>query len=221
MSITKFIAFVYSFLYLKHCIKVDPDITLPTLIIIGVTVLSKVILLIFCLRHKTPNAKVLSLDQRNDIATNTFAFIAAIIGDKYWPYADPLGAILVSAFVMGCWFYVAVGQVPILSGKRASIEYINRIITLCYDHDPPIKSMDKVLVYHYGTRFLVEVQVAMSPDAKLKEAQAIVTTLQSKLELLPDVERAFVSAVCSGNSDVVVSKTEINGNYIVNGFAQG
>lgn len=195
---------------------------MPTMIIVGSTILSKVILLIFCLRQKTPNGKVLALDQRNDIITNTFAIIAAIVGQYFWLYADPLGAIIVSAFVCGTWFYVAYGQIPILSGKRASVEYINRIIRLCCEHEPPIKHLDRVLVYHYGNKFLVEVRIVMPPDTQLKDSNELVSTLETKLELLPDVERAFVRVVSKKTCPKTVFTTELqNGHCISNGFAHG
>lgn len=32
------------------------------------------------------------MDMRNDIATSAVAIVAAFVGDRYWKYADPLGA---------------------------------------------------------------------------------------------------------------------------------
>lgn len=49
-------------------------------------------------------------------------------------------------------------------------------------------------IYHFRTRFLVEVHVVMDEDMHLKEAHDIAETLQNNIESLPDVERAFVHA---------------------------
>lgn len=38
------------------------------------------------------------MDMRNDIATSTVAIIAAFVGDRYWKYADPIGACIVWYF---------------------------------------------------------------------------------------------------------------------------
>ena len=35
------------------------------------------------------------MDMRNDIAIALVAVVAATVGDKYWKYADPVGAIIV------------------------------------------------------------------------------------------------------------------------------
>ena len=37
----------------------------------------------------------MGLDLRNDILTSVVALSCAIIGDWYWPLADPIGAIIV------------------------------------------------------------------------------------------------------------------------------
>lgn len=35
------------------------------------------------------------MDLRNDVCTSVVALAGAYLGDKFWPYADPIGAILV------------------------------------------------------------------------------------------------------------------------------
>ncbi len=55
----------------------------------------KFVLFILCLRVKTPSAKVLATDQRNDIFTNAIGLGFALIGHYWWKFVDPLGAILI------------------------------------------------------------------------------------------------------------------------------
>jgi divalent metal cation (Fe/Co/Zn/Cd) transporter len=49
-----------------------------------------------------------------------------------------------------------------------------------------------VRVYHSGPRLIAEVDVVMPQDATLGETHDVAEELQSKLECLPDVERAYV-----------------------------
>lgn len=79
-----------------------------------------------------------------------------------------------------------------LSGRSAKPEFINRIIKVCIDHDPRISHLDTVYVYHYGTKFLVEVHIVLDEDMPLKVAHDISEALQINIESLPEVERAFV-----------------------------
>ncbi len=101
-------------------------------------------------------------------------------------------ALIFSTFIAGSWFYTAAGQVPVLSGKSASPDFINRIIRVAIEHDDRIKCLDTVFVYHWGNGFLVELHIVLDENMILKEAHDISSILQSKLQRLPYVERAFV-----------------------------
>lgn len=63
---------------------------------------------------------------------------------------------------------------------------------ICLDHDERINYIDTVFVYHFGTRFLVEVHVVMDPNMILRETHDIAEALQNNIESLPNIERAFV-----------------------------
>jgi divalent metal cation (Fe/Co/Zn/Cd) transporter len=45
--------------------------------------------------------------------------------------------------------------------------------------------MDTVYVYHFGTRFLVEVHIVLDENMRLKEAHDISESLQNSIEALP------------------------------------
>lgn len=59
-------------------------------------------------------------------------------------------------------------------------------------HSSHIDYIDTVYVYHYGTRYLVEVHIVMDPEMRLRESHDISEALQNNIESLPQVERAFV-----------------------------
>ena len=46
--------------------------------------------------------------------------------------------------------------------------------------------------FHFGNNFLVEVDIVLPEDMKLRQSHDIGETLQLKIERLPEVERAFV-----------------------------
>lgn len=65
-----------------------------------------------------------------------------------------------------------------------------------------VRKIDTVRAYHFGTHFLVEVDVLLPPDLRLAEAVHVAIGLEQKIEALPDVERAFVHLNCEhGNHD--------------------
>ena len=59
-------------------------------------------------------------------------------------------------------------------------------------HSDSIRALDTVRAYHSGPRVIVEVDVVMDPDETLRATHDVAEALQTKLERLPDVERAYV-----------------------------
>lgn len=59
-------------------------------------------------------------------------------------------------------------------------------------HSPLIQAIDTVRAYTSGPRFIVEVDIVMAPEEKLYTTHDVSEELQTKLESLPDVERAYV-----------------------------
>ena len=92
----------------------------------------KIVVGVICYRHGTPNAKILALDQRNDCITAMVALGGALIGDNYWLYADPVGAILVCTFIAGSWFSNAFENIPLIVGKRWDWVVPNKVLTRLY-----------------------------------------------------------------------------------------
>lgn len=135
---------------------------------------------------------MLAQDHRNDCLSNTIALLCAYSAQKWWIYLDPIGAILVAVYIAVTWYRTGREQLLMLSGRSASPGFINRIIKVCIGHDERINFIDTVYVYHFGTRFLVEVHIVLDEEMRLKEAHDISEALQNNIESLPEVERAFV-----------------------------
>ena len=105
---------------------------------------------------------------------------------------DPIGAIIISLYIIFCWLKQLREQVRNLSGYKAKPEFLQKITWLTLHHSPLIQKIDTVRAFHFGTSFLVEVEVILPETMSLKEAHDIGDGLQSKLESIPEVERAFV-----------------------------
>jgi len=59
-------------------------------------------------------------------------------------------------------------------------------------HSPSIRAIDTVRAYHSGPRLIVEVDIVMYPEDTLRNTHDTAEELQTKLESLPNVERAYV-----------------------------
>ncbi|KAH1263070.1 Metal tolerance protein 4 [Glycine max] len=119
-------------------------------------------------------------DHYFDVVTNVIGLIAAVLGDKFYWWIDPVGAILLSIYTITNW-----------SGTVMENAVLQKLTYLVVMH-AQIKRIDTVRAYTFGVLYFVEVDTELPEDLPLKEAHAIGESLQIKLEKLPEVERAFV-----------------------------
>ena len=109
-----------------------------------------------------------------------------------WAYADPVGGILVSFFLMWNWYGEGIVEVRKLAGQSADPAFLQKITFLAFNHSPMVVSVDTVRAFHLANGFLVEVDIVLPFDMKLRDAHDIGESLQHRLEAVEDVERAYV-----------------------------
>jgi len=83
-------------------------------------------------------------------------------------------------------------QIKMLTGHTAHPEFLRKLTWIALCHHDKITHIDTVRAFHFGNRFLVEVDIVLPKTMSLLEAHDIGETLQVKLECLEEVERAFV-----------------------------
>ena len=103
-----------------------------------------------------------------------------------------MGAIIISCIVSIIWLTTAFSEFLLLVGVTASVETQQLITYVCLTHSQEVKGIDTVRVYHSGPRLIAEVDVVMMAEASLRDTHDVAEELQSKLESLPDIERAYV-----------------------------
>lgn len=172
--------------------KIAPEVNLLIILIMLIGASLKVLLMVVCYKRGSASSKVLAMDMRNDIATTLVAIVCATIGDKFWAYADPIGAILVCGLIAFSWFHHALEHVPILVGVRGERNHLSRILKIVIEHDDRIRFIDHVMVYHTGIQATVEIHIVMDENLPLKITHDICHPLEKKLLKLDFVERAFV-----------------------------
>ncbi|KAL4221373.1 hypothetical protein ACF0H5_019631 [Mactra antiquata] len=178
-----------------------PKMDWITIGISSATVIVKLVLFLLCRRIPHPTVQALAMDHRNDVLSNSVAIVFGYIGSQEMQqrvnvgglvYLDPIGAILISIYIIGNWIITGWDQIKQLVGHTASADFISKITWICVDHHRKVEKVDTVRAFHFGMNYLVEVDIVLPPDMTLREAHDIAEPLQQKLERLPDVERAFV-----------------------------
>ena len=87
-----------------------------------------------------------------------------------------------------------------LTGYTAPKQFLQQLTWVAFHHSPLVRKIDAVRAYHFGTHFLVEIDVLLPDDLRLAEAVHVGIGLEQKIEALPDVERAFVHLNCERTS---------------------
>lgn len=160
------------------------------------TVVVKGIIWIGCARVKTTQVQALAqgtvlsqesngatngcgADCKTDVFFNTLSLLFPLIGHQVgvW-WLDPVGAGLLSLFIIYDWTTTAFENVLRLSGSAVDDRLLQKIVFLAWRFAPIVKSYKTITAYHAGDGVWVEVDIMLDPDTPLDHAHDIAETLQ-------------------------------------------
>ncbi|KAK8543329.1 hypothetical protein V6N13_136149 [Hibiscus sabdariffa] len=153
--------------------------------------LVKLALWLYCRSSSNKIVKAYSEDHYFDVVTNVVGLLAAVLGDKYYWWLDPAGAVILAIYTITNWSGTVMENAASLVGQAAPPEFLQKLTYLVIRH-PRVERIDTVRAYTFGVLYFVEVDIELPEDLPLKEAHHIGETLQIKIEKLDEVERAFV-----------------------------
>ncbi|CAN8254307.1 unnamed protein product [Cochlearia groenlandica] len=153
----------------------------------------KLVLWLYCRSSRNHIVRAYAKDHHFDVVTNVLGLVAAVLGNAYYWWIDPAGAILLAIYTIVNWSGTVMENAVSLIGQSAPPEVLQKLTYLVLRQGANnIKRVDTVRAYTFGVLYFVEVDIELPEDMPLKEAHAIGESLQIKLEELPEVERAFV-----------------------------
>jgi len=167
---------------------------IPSLIAVGAALGAKFLLFLYCLplRNASSQVEVLWEDHRNDLFINGFGLLMSAGGSKLRWFLDPVGALIIAAGVILAWSHTVHRQFELLAGKSAPHDFLQLLIYKATTFSDEIEQVDTVRAYHSGPDYYVEVDVVMRAETPLWRAHDLSQQLQDKIEVLPNVGRAFV-----------------------------
>ncbi|EEF28723.1 metal tolerance protein 11 isoform X1 [Ricinus communis] len=160
-------------------------------IMLSVT-LVKLLLMVYCRSFTNEIVKAYAQDHFFDVITNIIGLIAALLANYMEDWMDPVGAIILALYTIRTWSMTVLENVNSLVGKSATPDYLKKLTYLCWNHHKAVRHIDTVRAYTFGSHYFVEVDIVLPASMPLQEAHDIGESLQEKLELLPEIERAFV-----------------------------
>jgi len=159
------------------------------------TILIKLICYLWCKTIKSSSVSALTQDALVDVIFNIFSIIMPIIGYKFQLYwCDPLGALLLSIYIISQWSYTCFEHILHLTGKSADPQDLKIILYLCTRFAEKIKLIKEINCYHVGDSLNVEIDLILDSNLSLRDSHDLAEALQYTLEALPivNIERAFV-----------------------------
>lgn len=151
----------------------------------------KLALWLYCRSSRNEIVRAYAKDHYFDVVTNIVGLIAAVLGNKFYWWIDPAGAILLAVYTIINWSGTVVENAVSLVGQSAPHEFLQKLTYLVIRH-PLVQRIEMIRAYTFGVLYFVEVDIELPEELPLKEAHVIGETLQNKIEKLTEVERAFV-----------------------------
>lgn len=152
---------------------------------------------LYCTRLTRPDCKT-------DVYFNTLSLLFPFIGykAKQW-WLDPVGAGLLSLFIIYDWSGTCFENITRLSGQAASEQLQKKLLFLCYRFSAVVDGFKSITSYHAGDGIWVEIDVLLDENTRLHRSHDIAETLQYCAEGLGEVDRAFVTTDCEWNHTVM------------------
>lgn len=140
-----------------------------------------------------PTLEALAQDHWNDALSNGVAAVALLLAlqNPHLWWVDPIGAITISLYIIHSWFSTGKEQVEQLTGKAAPSDFLEELEEIANTFDERM-IVDVCRAYHFGPKFLVEIEVVLPKDTLLFESHDLGMDLQYEIESREEVERCFV-----------------------------
>lgn len=170
--------------------------TTLALVMMGVTIVVKLIMCIIYYIIGHPITKTLAEDHRNDVLTNTLGIICYYGSHKFWWGLDSTGGILLSLFILISWSMNAMENAKMLLGRSAPDDVIRSLTYVAAHHHPLILQVEQVIAFQVGPGYFAELHIVVPGHIPLEASHWIGESLQLKVERIPDIERAWVHVDC-------------------------
>jgi len=155
-----------------------------------------------CFRIKTTQVQALAQDCKTDVYFNTLSLLFPLIGKQagVW-WLDPLGAALLSLYIIYDWADTCVENMTRLCGLTVDEHLLNKLTFLAYRFSNLVSGFKSVTAYHAGDGVWVEYDILLDESTPLRRTHDIAETLQYCCEALTEVDRAFVTTDCKCSNE--------------------
>ncbi|MCL4559953.1 MAG: cation diffusion facilitator family transporter [Chloroflexi bacterium] len=177
---------------------IDPG--LPTLILIFSAALKAgmyISIRRIALQLTSPALSVVARDNLSDVLTSVAAFLGAFGSRFLSPLLDPIAGLLVAVWIFRTAFRAGWENLNYLTGGGASEELRNEIAKVASE-TPGVAQVHHIMTEYAGAKFVIDIHINVDGEISLNQAHAIEDEVSSRLESLPQIDRAYVHAEPAG-----------------------
>lgn len=122
------------------------DLSTMSLIILGINVVVKAALWAWCASIKgSSSVEALAYDHENDVVFTIASTLFPLVGNyMQWNWLDPVGAILLSIYIIYEWMGVLIENIKRLTGQAASADDLKQLTYMAYRFSKKITAVDTV-----------------------------------------------------------------------------
>ena len=190
------------------------DITTLTFIVLGISIILKVIQMIvyldFSKRIKSSTLKTSAIDTRNDIISTSVILLSMIIMKIYNINIDGILGLMVSLFIIYTSIKISIEVMQPLVGILPDKKQINQIKKLVLSYDEVLGIHDLV-IHNYGVNndFLT-LHVELNSKLSLLEAHDLVDSIENELREKYNIDASIhVDPIIVGNKEIDKLKNRI------------
>lgn len=177
------------------------DLPIIAIVAMIITIVVKAIVWLTYRNFESTSIRALAQDAENDVVFNVFSILFPFAEHAvHWAYLDPIGALLLSIYIIQEWIGTLWECVRDLVGHRAPPIQHQRIMYLVTRFSPLVKAVQFCNVYSAGGGLIVEIDVLLPRDISLPKSHDICESIQYSIESLTGIQRAYVHADYNANN---------------------
>ncbi len=139
----------------------------------------------------SPSLRATATDNLTDVLTSIAAIIGVLGSQLINPLLDPLAGLVVAAWIFRAAFKAGKENLQYLTGAGAPPELRDQIIEIT-ESVPGVLKVHHLMTDYSGPKFVVDLHINVDGKITLTQAHTISEEITTKLNELPDIDRAYV-----------------------------
>ena len=178
--------------FINGAIAIEPG--LPTIVLLfsaGVKAAMFFYIRRVAVQLSSPTLATTAKDNLSDVLTSCGAFIGALGSTFIHPLSDPIGGILVAAWIFRSAITAGKENLNFLTGAGASPELREEVVKIA-SSVPGVQRVHHTMTEYVGPRLVVDLHINVNGKMSLDEAHGIADEIIKRLESMPEIDRAYI-----------------------------